>query len=187
MSESRQDNRPAALTGLEHGTTMFWFAKQFPRAVKFSVGSSPTEHFLANTSAFPFVQQAGNIRSDLAYTNLSLVSADVFSRRLSVTMNTFYQLSMQPPGILAVYLPICRLMVPIQSQQLILMFISLPICRPLTTPSPTGTQPSSSTYKISSHRSSEPQHGGMSLVPNKCSSATLLGSHFCWLRPALLF
>ncbi|KAF2856742.1 hypothetical protein T440DRAFT_7060 [Plenodomus tracheiphilus IPT5] len=98
LRQSRQDNRPAALTGLEHGTILFSYAKQFPRAVTFRVGSSPTEHFLANSSAFPFVQQVGNLRSDLVYANFSLVSSEVFSRRLSVAMNTFYQLSMQPTG-----------------------------------------------------------------------------------------
>jgi hypothetical protein len=98
LRKSLEDNRPTSLTGLEHGTIMFAFAKQFPRAVKFTAGSSPTEHFLADTSAFPFVQQVGHFTSDVLFTNLSLVSPDVFSRRLSLAMNTFYQLSMQPTG-----------------------------------------------------------------------------------------
>jgi hypothetical protein len=83
---------------LEHGTIMFWFAKEFPKAVKFSSGSSPTEHFLADTSKFPFVQQVGHLTADVAYTNLSLVPADVFSRRLSLALNTYYQVSIQPTG-----------------------------------------------------------------------------------------
>ena len=98
VRKSREDTRPSALTGLEHGTIMYWFAKQFPKAVTFDVGSSPTERFLANTSTFPFVQQVGNLASDAAFLNLSLVPADVFSRRLSLVMNTFYQLSVQPTG-----------------------------------------------------------------------------------------
>jgi hypothetical protein len=98
LRKSLEDNRSNSLTGLEHGTIMFWFAKQFPRAVKFTAGSSPTEHFLANTSVFPFVQQVGHFTRDFLWTDLSLVSPDVFSRRLSLAMNTFYQLSVQPTG-----------------------------------------------------------------------------------------
>lgn len=98
IRKSKEDKRPSALTGFEHGTIMYWFAKQFPRAVTFNLGSSPTEHFLANTSAFPFVQQVGHVTADLAYANLSLLSADVFSRRLSLAINTFYQVSVQPTG-----------------------------------------------------------------------------------------
>jgi hypothetical protein len=98
IRNSRTDERPSALTGLEHGTIMFWFAKQFPRAISFNVGSSPTEHFLANTSISPFVQQVGHITSDIAYTNLSLISKDIFSKRLSLAMNTFYQATVQPTG-----------------------------------------------------------------------------------------
>ncbi|RYN52336.1 hypothetical protein AA0120_g7569 [Alternaria tenuissima] len=98
LRNSLEDNRSTALTGLEHGTIMFGFAKQFPRAVKFTAGSSPTERFLANTSVFPFVQQVGNLPSDVMFTNLSLVSPEVFSKRLSLALNTFYQLSIQPTG-----------------------------------------------------------------------------------------
>jgi hypothetical protein len=98
MRKSREDTRPAALTGLEHGTIMFWFAKKFPNAVTFNAGSSPTEHFLANTSRFPFVQQVGSISQDVAWANLSLVPKDVFSTRLSLAINTFYQASVQPTG-----------------------------------------------------------------------------------------
>lgn len=98
LRKSLEDTRSTSLTGLEHGTIMFAFAKQFPRAVKFTTGSSPTEHFLANTSAFPFVQQVGHPPSDVMFTNLSRVSPDLFSKRLSLVMNTFYQLSIQPTG-----------------------------------------------------------------------------------------
>jgi hypothetical protein len=98
IRKSQADERSSALTGLEHGTIMFWFAKEFPRAVTFNSGSSPTEHFLADTSKFPFVQQVGVLTADVAYTNLSLVPADVFSRRLSLALNTYYQVSIQPTG-----------------------------------------------------------------------------------------
>lgn len=98
LRKSRKDKRSSSLTGFEHGTIMSGFAKQFPKAVIFSSGSSPTEFFLANTSAFPFVQQVGTLAFDVALTNLSVIPPKIFSKRLSLAMNTFYQLSIQPTG-----------------------------------------------------------------------------------------
>ncbi|RAR00722.1 hypothetical protein DDE82_007094 [Stemphylium lycopersici] len=98
LRKSLKDTRPAALTGLEHGTIMAGFVEHFPRAVSFAGGSSPTEFFLANTSVFPFVQQVGYYAADVALVNLSLVPPEIFSKRLSLTMNTYYQLSVQPTG-----------------------------------------------------------------------------------------
>jgi hypothetical protein len=74
------------------------FAQQFPIAVAVSSGSSPTENFLANTTAFPFVQQAGHLTQDVAFTNLSLIKPDDFSKRLSLVLNTYFQLTIQPTG-----------------------------------------------------------------------------------------
>lgn len=98
IRNSRTDTRPPALTAFEHGLLMQSFAEEFPVAVPFSFGSSPTEHFLANTSAFPFVQQAGHLTQDVAYTNLSLIKPEEFSKRLSLVLNTYYQLTIQPTG-----------------------------------------------------------------------------------------
>tara|TARA_R110002003_G_scaffold288_15_gene18466 strand:- start:22791 stop:24353 length:1563 start_codon:yes stop_codon:yes gene_type:complete len=95
---SRTDSRPSALTSFEHGLIMQGFAEHFPIAVTVSSGSSPTENFLANTTAFPFVQQAGHLTQDVAYTNLSLVKPEEFSKRLSLVLNTYYQLTVQPTG-----------------------------------------------------------------------------------------
>jgi hypothetical protein len=98
IRKSVSDKRPSEFTAFEHGLVMQGFAEQFPLAVTFSVGSSPTERFLANSSVFPFIQQAGQITQDVAYTNLSLLEPEVFSRRLSSVMNTYYQLTIQPTG-----------------------------------------------------------------------------------------
>ncbi|KAH4111389.1 hypothetical protein HBI64_005360 [Parastagonospora nodorum] len=98
IRESREDDRSSALTALEHGTILAGFVRQFPRAVGFSAGSSPTEHFIANTSSFPFVQRVGHLSSDISFADVSAVPKDVFSRRLSLAMNTFYQTSVQPTG-----------------------------------------------------------------------------------------
>jgi hypothetical protein len=98
LRPSTTDTRPTALTGFDHGTIMIGFAQQFPFAVSFTTGSSPTEKFMSNSSAFPFVQQVGHLEYSTSYNDLSLLPAEVFSKRLSVLMNTFYQLSMQPTG-----------------------------------------------------------------------------------------
>jgi hypothetical protein len=98
VRQSRSDKRPSEFTAFEHGLIMQGFAEQFPLAVTFSVGSSPTERFLANSSTFPFIQQAGQITQDVAYTNLSLIEPEIFSRRLSSAINTYYQLTIQPTG-----------------------------------------------------------------------------------------
>ncbi|KAL6712669.1 hypothetical protein ACN47E_000546 [Coniothyrium glycines] len=98
MRKSMTDSRPPALTSFEHGLIMRGFAEQFPVAIPFTFGSSPTERFLANTSAFPFVQRAGQITEDAAYTNLSLIEPSVFSQRLSSAFNTYYQVTIQPTG-----------------------------------------------------------------------------------------
>ncbi|XPS94379.1 hypothetical protein M3J09_003695 [Ascochyta lentis] len=98
IRESTTDRRPSALTSFEHGLIMQNFAQQFPIAVSFNTGSSPTERFLSNSSAFPFVQQAGHLTQDVAYSNLTLLTPEVFSRRLSLLFNTYYQLTIQPTG-----------------------------------------------------------------------------------------
>jgi hypothetical protein len=98
IRKSTTDMRPSALTSFEHGLIMQNFAQQFPIAVSFSTGSSPTERFLGNSSAIPFVQRAGHLTEDVAYTNLSLLTPEVFSRRLSLLFNTYYQLTTQPTG-----------------------------------------------------------------------------------------
>ncbi|EOA81333.1 hypothetical protein ACJQWK_10557 [Exserohilum turcicum] len=98
LRKSLSDLRPSKYTALEHGVIMQGFAQQFPVAVAYSVGSSPTERYLANSSAFPFVQKAGQFTQDVAFTNLSLIEPQLFSRRLSSAINTYYQLTMQPTG-----------------------------------------------------------------------------------------
>ena len=98
IRKSLGDVRPSTLTGFEHGLIMEGFAKEFPKAVTFAIGSSPTEHFLANSSSFPFIQQVGQSAQDVFYTNVSVIPIKDFSRRLSLVLNTYYQLSTQPTG-----------------------------------------------------------------------------------------
>ncbi|RMZ72282.1 ATP binding [Pyrenophora seminiperda CCB06] len=98
VRKSLTDTRPSKYTPLEHGTIMIGFAEQFPIAVTFNTGSSPTERYLTNSSSFPFIQEAGQLSLDVVYANVSLVEPELFSRRLSSAINTYYQLTIQPTG-----------------------------------------------------------------------------------------
>ncbi|KAF2681315.1 hypothetical protein K458DRAFT_310114 [Lentithecium fluviatile CBS 122367] len=98
IRNSLVDTRPSTLTGFEHGGIAENFIREFPRAVTFATGSSPTEHFLSSSSSFPFIQQVGQPAQDVMFTNVSVVPPDVFSRRLSLLLNTYYQVSIQPTG-----------------------------------------------------------------------------------------
>lgn len=98
LRKSRTDTRPNALTAFEHSSTFEYFAQEFPTAIKFNAGSSPTERFMANTSGFPYVQQAGNTNGRDIYVDLADVSPELLSRRLSLVLNSYYQLSTQSSG-----------------------------------------------------------------------------------------
>ncbi|PSN70132.1 hypothetical protein BS50DRAFT_306383 [Corynespora cassiicola Philippines] len=100
IRKSLSDTRPTTPTGFEHAIIMDSFAENFPTAITFGAGSSPTELFLTNTSAIPHRQRVGLLPQNVAYTDLSLVPSDLFSRRLGLVFNTYYQLSMQPSGYL---------------------------------------------------------------------------------------
>lgn len=98
IMKSLSDTRLASLTGFEHTLISSSFLKEFPKAVTLQFGSSPTERFLTDTSSLPFIQRVGPADQDVAYVNVSLVPPELFSRKLSLSLNTFYQLSMQPTG-----------------------------------------------------------------------------------------
>ncbi|KAI8937725.1 hypothetical protein NX059_005425 [Plenodomus lindquistii] len=98
LRTSLTDRRPRSLTALEYISVFDAFAREFPTAIKFNEGSSPTERFIANTSTFPFIQKAGRLYPDEVYTNLSTVPSNLFSRRLSLVLNTYFQLSTQSSG-----------------------------------------------------------------------------------------
>jgi hypothetical protein len=98
LRKSRTDTRPNALTGFEQNGLTDFLVQEFPTAIKFNEGSSPTERFMANTSRFPFIQQAGYSSPSEVYVNLSIVPPELFSRRLSLVLNSYYQLSTQSSG-----------------------------------------------------------------------------------------
>lgn len=98
MRRSLSDNRPSNFTGLEHQLISYGLAQNFPLAVATGVrASSATERFLANSSSYPFVQN-NFASSKESYVDLSMVPTELFSSRLSLVLNTYYQLSTQPLG-----------------------------------------------------------------------------------------
>ncbi|KAF2192698.1 hypothetical protein K469DRAFT_731168 [Zopfia rhizophila CBS 207.26] len=98
IRKSLTDTRPASFTGLEHHLIMSGIAENFPTAFTSPGGSSPTERFLVDTSSFPFIQETGYPTMDRRWVNVSIIPPDVFSKRLSLVLNTYYQLSTQPTG-----------------------------------------------------------------------------------------
>ncbi|KAJ4357336.1 uncharacterized protein N0V89_001911 [Didymosphaeria variabile] len=76
----------------------YGLAQNFPLAVATGVlASTATERFLANSSSYPFVQNAFS-KARESYVDLSAVPKEAFSSRLGLLLNTYYQLSTQPLG-----------------------------------------------------------------------------------------
>jgi hypothetical protein len=98
MRKSLSDTRPNALTMLEFYPIMEAIAREFPTAIKFNEGSSPTELFMMNTSAYPYIENAARLYPNEIYANLSDLSPGLFSKRLSLTLNTYYQVTSQSSG-----------------------------------------------------------------------------------------
>ncbi|KAF2709518.1 hypothetical protein K504DRAFT_502244 [Pleomassaria siparia CBS 279.74] len=105
LRKSLSDTRPESLTGFEHSMVSSGIAKDFPAAIisQYEAGdwistSNPTERFLSNTSSLPFVQQIAPLETNASFVDLSLIPPEIFSRRLSLVLNTYYQLSSQTMG-----------------------------------------------------------------------------------------
>jgi hypothetical protein len=98
VRKSLTDKRLSTWTGLDHSLIANQLATNFPTSFSRGRGSTPTERFLSNTTEFPFVQAAGNLGFELGYEDLSSIPSEVFSRRLSLLLNTYYQLSVGPTG-----------------------------------------------------------------------------------------
>jgi hypothetical protein len=101
VRKSATDQRPSTFTGLEHNLITSQFVKSLPTSIsgQTQAGSSATERFLSSPKEFPFIQSTGGYtgRKKL-YVDLASVPLDVFSRRLSLLLNTYYQLSVGPTG-----------------------------------------------------------------------------------------
>jgi hypothetical protein len=100
IRKSLTDARPSELTGLDHSMIAGIFLHAFPRGFDWIKGSSPPEQFISNTSSFSFVAGTTDLRTNPGWVDLGKLSADVFSRRLAILMNTYYQLSLAPNAFL---------------------------------------------------------------------------------------
>lgn len=98
LRKSLTDTRPNALTMLEYFPVLDAIAKEFPTAIKFNEGSSATELFMMNTSAYPYKETSARLFPNQIYANLSQISPDVFSKRFSMVLNTYYQVISQSSG-----------------------------------------------------------------------------------------
>lgn len=101
VRKSLTDTRTPEYTGLEHIAMMREFVQRFPFAVPPGiVSSSATERFLYNSSDYLFFRD--NRHSEVSpkdsFVDLRKVPIEDFSRRLSLLLSTFYQLTLQPSG-----------------------------------------------------------------------------------------
>ena len=74
--------------------------KAFPKTFGWSRGSNPTEQFLYNASAFQFVSPTSNLGDNVGWVDLAKLSTHIFSKRLALLLNTYYQLTIAPNAYL---------------------------------------------------------------------------------------
>jgi hypothetical protein len=98
LRKSLTDKRPNALTALDYLTITNALVREFPTAVKFNEGSSPTELFMMNSSAFPYAESTSRLWPNDIYANVSNLSPELFSKRFSLVLNTYYQVTSQSSG-----------------------------------------------------------------------------------------
>lgn len=95
LRKSRTDHRPAEVTPLDHSilSIMLDF---LPQSIIWSRSSSPTEQFIFDTNAFPFMSPTLNDAGKQGWVDTSLVPIKTMSTRLSLLLNTYYQLTLAP-------------------------------------------------------------------------------------------
>lgn len=96
IRKSRSDMRPETVTAFDHSMVELVLLESFPKALGSTRGSTQTEQFLFNTSSFPFVSPSNSYTNKSGWVDLSAIPSDVFSRRLSLVLNTYYQISLAP-------------------------------------------------------------------------------------------
>lgn len=94
------DTRDENVSPFDHSLINEMVLKAFPKAIGWSRGSSATEQFLFNASAIGLVSPTTDLSENVAWVDLSVLSPEVFSKRLSLLLNTFYQLTIAPNAYL---------------------------------------------------------------------------------------
>jgi hypothetical protein len=94
IRRSQSDKRPEEITALDHNLIEDGLFQSFPDASRPGKGSAITELFIFNTTYMPLVSPMDYYSANPGWVDLSKLSPEVFSRRLGLVLNTYYQLSL---------------------------------------------------------------------------------------------
>ncbi|KAJ4985302.1 hypothetical protein SVAN01_09247 [Stagonosporopsis vannaccii] len=97
---SQIDIRSENVTPFDHILIAELVLKAFPKTFGRSRGSNPTEQFLFNSIAFQFVSPTTDQGENAGWVDLALLNTNVFAKRLSLLLNTYYQLTIAPNAYL---------------------------------------------------------------------------------------
>jgi hypothetical protein len=90
------DRRDENTTPFDHILINQLALTAFPKTFGWSRGSNPTEQFIYNTSSFQVVSPVTSLGSNPGWVDLAELKPDVFAKRLSLVLNTYYQLTIAP-------------------------------------------------------------------------------------------
>jgi hypothetical protein len=97
---SLEDTRDPNTTPFDHILIAQLALKAFPKTFGWSRGSNPTEQFIFNTTGFQLVSPVTSLGSNPGWVDLSSLAPEVFSKRLALLLNTYYQLTIAPTAFL---------------------------------------------------------------------------------------
>jgi len=97
---SQSDLRNTHVTPFDHILISQLALAAFPKAFGWSRGSNPTEQFIYNTTSFQLTSPTSNLGINPGWVNLTELSPEVFAKRLSLVLNTYYQLTIAPNAYL---------------------------------------------------------------------------------------
>lgn len=106
MRRSATDSRPGEVTALDHPTIQDML-RYLPVAFGVSTKEGatydeersrgvPTEQFLFDSSSFPFVLPSSEDDENRGWVDISTIPPEVFSLRLGILLNTYYQIALAP-------------------------------------------------------------------------------------------
>jgi hypothetical protein len=93
---SISDTRDENTTPFDHALISIEVMKALPVTFRWARGSSPTEQFLFNSTSFQFVSPISELGDNDGWVDMALLAPDVFSKRLALVLNTYYQLTIAP-------------------------------------------------------------------------------------------
>ncbi|KAF2747476.1 hypothetical protein M011DRAFT_477120 [Sporormia fimetaria CBS 119925] len=97
LRKSRTDLRPQEVGPLDQPTIEEGVLVKLPQVFgRWRRGSSPTEQFLFNTTSYPFVLPTSEDNDERGWVDLSKLPPQLFSNRLELVLNTYYQITLAP-------------------------------------------------------------------------------------------